>query len=544
MRMLRGVFSLTPIFLLCLASLLAGQDRLSRDEALEDVRYLITALEETHPDPYSAFGGRVGFKVRAQALLESVPEGGMTPAELYDLLRPLFGDLRDGHTYISSPPALGPVPESRYLPVRFGLATDAVYIKSALPPYDDLIGYRLRGVQGETLERAAALAGTVRPAENEFGARRWLLSYLRSDRLARRVFPDVGDGLEVELEGPGGARVERRLRFSLDRAAYFDASWGVERWEVIGEDEGPFFWHYISDSNIAYLRLSSIEGREAFEELRAVGRQDLGEQVARYYQRHVAGSMPEAMDEALNGVPCFSRAVGEMLTSMRERGSEHLILDLRGNGGGWSSLVTPFLLLTYGDRYFDYDYPVTFATRISPAYLALSGQTLAELNAELGSEYEIGDYHVQEETSLAAAMSREEYAKELEAFGCGFAETFRGLDGRALYTPTVLALVDAATFSAAYHFMYRLWHLGAKIVGVPSSQAGNAFVDVTPYRLPNSGLSGSIARTAQILFPDDEERGRTLLPDFPMMLSDFEAYDFDEHAEVRYAIDLIAAGLR
>jgi hypothetical protein len=539
-----GTLASTLVFLTCSASLLAAQDRLSRDEALEDLRYLITALEETHPDPYSAFGGRVGFKVRAQELLESVPEGGMTPVELYDVLRPLFGDLRDGHSYISSPPARGPVAESRYLPVRFGLATDAVYIKSALPPYDDLIGYRLLGVQGKTLERAAALAGTVRPAENEFGARRWLLSYLRSDRLARRVFPDVGDGLEVELEGPGGARVERRLPFSADRAAYLDASWGVERWDAIEEGSGPFFWQYIGDSDIAYLRVSNIVGREAFEELRAVGRQDLGEQVARYYERYVAGSMPETMEEALDGVPCFSRAVGEMLTSMRERGSEHLIVDLRGNGGGWSSLLPPFLLLAYGDRYFDYDYPVTFATRISPAYLALNGQSLTGLNAELGSQYEIGDYHVVEETSLAATSGRDEYAEQLEVFGCGFADTFRGLNGRALYTPTVLVLVDAATFSAAYHFMYRLWHLGAKIVGVPSSQAGNAFVDVTPYHLPNSGLSGSIARTAQIFFPGDEERGRALLPEFPMMLSDFDAYEFDEHAEVRYAIDLIAAEFR
>ncbi|UCC73744.1 MAG: hypothetical protein JSV86_04055 [Gemmatimonadota bacterium] len=543
MRMPRSIFALTLMLLTCCVSRLAAQDRLSRAEALEDLRYLITALEETHPDPYSAFGGRVSFKLRAQALLEAVPEGGLTPAELYSLLRPLFGDLRDGHTYISSPPGR-PSAEPRYLPARFAIATDAVYIERALPPYEGLIGYRLLGLQGETLERAAALAATVFPAENDFGAKRWLLSFLVSDRRARRVFPDVGDGLAVELEGPSGARVERRLPFSLDRAAYLGAPWVVRRWEAIEENSGPFFWQFIGDSNIAYLRVSSIVGREAFEELRAVGRQDLREQVERYYERYVHASMPEAMDEALSGVPCLSRTVGEMLTSMRERGSEHLILDLRGNGGGWSSLLTPFLLLAYGDRYFGYDFPVTFATRISPAYLALGGQTLAEFNAQLGSDYEIGDYHVTEETSLDATSSRDEYANELEVLGCGLAETFRELNGRALYTPTVLVLLDPATFSAAYHFVYRLWHLGAKIVGVPSSQAGNAFVDVTPFRLPNSGLSGSIARTAQIFFPDDEERGRVLMPDFPMMWSDFQAYEFDEHAEVRYAIDLIGAGVR
>jgi len=414
---------------------------------------------------------------------------------------------------------------------------DGIFVESALPPYDAFIGYRLLGVQGVSSERAAELSAAVFPAENRFGASRWLLRFLSTDRGARRVFPELQDSLVVGLAGPDNEQVEARVPFLSSVSANSDSGWVVKRWGLIEDGSGPFHWQILDDVNVGYLRVSSIQGREAFEELRAVGRRDLSEQLARYYERFESKAMPAVLDAALQGVPCFTETVSGLLTAMRERRGEYLILDLRGNGGGWSSLITPFLVLTYGDRYLDYDYPVRFATRISRHYLELMDRTLAELNAEVGSDYELGDYRIAEETSISSRMSRDEYAAELEPFACGLADLVRSLEGTPVYDPEVLVLVDPSTFSAAYHFAYRVWHLGAKIVGVPSAQAGNAFVDVTPFELPHSKLSGSIARTEQVLFPGDE--GRVLEPDFPMTWRDFAEYEFDEHAEVRFALDLI-----
>jgi hypothetical protein len=427
--------------------------------------------------------------------------------------------------------------------VRFELATDVLFVKSATPEYADLIGYGLKSVRGESLDVAAARAAMVRPSENVYAVRRWLLRYLRSNRGAQRLYDDVAGELSVQFVGLDGGQIERTLPYELEREAYFGGEWRAVRWDAIDPAVGPFTWQLIGDSDVAYLRLSSIVGREAFEELRAVGRQDLRDQLSDYYERYETTPMPESVDEAIEGVPCFTTAVHDVLTAMQERNSEYLLVDLRGNGGGWSALTVPLLLLTYGDRYFDYDYPVTFVTRISPAYLSLNDLTLRELNDRLEADYRLGDYRFMEEGSLASGATSDEYAAELEVFGCRLSEYFREMDGHTIRSPTVLVLVDAATFSAAYHFMYRLWHLGARIVGVPSSQAGNAFVDVTPYQLPHSGLTGSIARTAQIFFPEDEEKGRVLFPDFPMTWQHFVDYGFDEHATVRYAVDLIVNGL-
>ncbi len=533
---------LCPIVVLVCVGRLEAQETLTYTQAVEDIRYAIGLLEETHPDPYSAFGGRVEFGRAAQALLEEVPEDGMNRAELYVLLRSMFGQLRDGHTYISSPPASGSQVPLRYLPVRFGIATDAVFVQSAVRGYEELIGYRLTAVGGMRIEEAAARAAMVRPSENEFAAQRWLLVYMRSNRGARRVFPDIEDELAVQLVAPDGRMTDRRLPYQVERSGYYDGPWVRERWDAVEATPGPFYWQFVGETNVAYLQVRSIVGREAYEELKAVGRQDLREQVESYYSRYLDDTAPDEIDAALERVPCFTQTIYELLTTMKERGSEHLIVDLRGNGGGWSSLIAPFLHFVYGDRYFEYDYPSEFVTRISPSYLALNGTTLAEFNVKRSAQFQLGDYLFLKERSLASQMDRAAYAGELEAYGCGLADVFRSLSGRALHSPQVVVLVDPATFSAAYQFMYRMWHLGAKLVGVPSSQAGHAFTDVTPYQLPHSGLEGSVARSAQIFFPEDESQGRALLPDFPMAWQHFAGYGFDEQSEVRYAVDLIAAG--
>jgi hypothetical protein len=395
---------------------------MSRTQALEDIRYVISSLEETHPDPYTAFGGKLEFKRRFQELLDLVPEEGLAATDIYELLRPLFGELGDGHTYISSPPTAGHGREPRYLPVRFGIATDAVFIESTAGAYGGLVGSRLIDIEGLSIERAAALATTVFPAENRFGAKRWLIRYMASDRGVRRLFPDVLDSLSVKLETRDGELLETHLPYSLDRDTYRDGAWTASRWDAIADRSGPFFWQFIGRSNVAYMRVGAIVGREAFEVLRSAGRKDLEEQLAGFYRRYLDEPLPESIDEAIAAVPCFTRTVHDLLTAMSERQSEYLILDLRGNGGGWSSLLSPFLLLTYGDRYFSYDYPVTFVTRISPSYLALNGQTLEEFNAEVGSDYAIGDYRFMEERSIANVMSRDEYAVERTIFADARAE--------------------------------------------------------------------------------------------------------------------------
>ncbi|MCD8193434.1 MAG: S41 family peptidase, partial [Tannerellaceae bacterium] len=112
------------------------------------------------------------------------------------------------------------------------------------------------------------------------------------------------------------------------------------------------------------------------------------------------------------------------------------------------------------------------------------------------------------------------------------------LQGEPLYQPTVFVLCSPVTFSAAYHFMYYLSEIGkATIVGVPSSQAGNTFMEVTPFKLPHTGVEGSISNAVQILYPTNKEKGKILMPEYAMQWKDYLQYDFDEHAELLFILD-------
>jgi hypothetical protein len=85
-----------------------------------------------------------------------------------------------------------------------------------------------------------------------------------------------------------------------------------------------------------------------------------------------------------------------------------------------------------------------------------------------------------------------------------------------------------------------LKEMGAELVGVPSAQAPNAFMEVTPFTLAHSKLRGSIASSAQIFLPDAPSA--TVFPvDFPLTWEIAKKYDFDDDASVRYALDLSRA---
>jgi hypothetical protein len=515
----------------------SAQERLSREQAVEDVRYFLRTLEQTHPDPYSAFGGKVAFKLRAQDLLAAVPAEGLTADALYSLMVPFLATLGDGHTSLRSPVRDDGRP-ARQLPVVFAVATDATFVAGATAEYEELVGDRLVAVEGLPLAEVERLASGLLPTENASGAARAATVAVTSARYVRRLLQRDVDTLRVLLREPHGTEIEQRIPFVSADAGR--PTRPRRPWPALGADSGAIWWRYFDPDRVGYLRLSSIEAQEPFAGAR--GRQDLPQYVAAYYRRYMHREAPANIDRAIAGVPCFTESVAELLTMMRDKKGAYLVIDLRQDGGGWSSLGLPLYLLRYGNRYLDYAFPETWVDVASPQLLHQNGWTVSDLRTAWGDDVEVGDYRRSVAGTPRAGRTDDEYAKELEKFGCGLADWYRRLGGRPLDEPAVIVLVDTGTFSAAFAMAYDLWRLGALILGVAPAQAGNAFTNVVPLELPHSHLRGSIARSVQIYFPGDTVRGRTLRPDFPMTWDTYAHYGFDAESEVRYALDLIASG--
>lgn len=113
--------------------------------------------------------------------------------------------------------------------------------------------------------------------------------------------------------------------------------------------------------------------------------------------------------------------------------------------------------------------------------------------------------------------------------------------GGPVWTPRVVVLTSAWTYSAGFDVVKLLLHNGATVIGVPSAQAGNCFIDVLRFRLEHSGLAGWVSFKWSQAFPGDAERGRVLRPSRELTYADLAARDFDPHASVALALDYLHA---
>jgi len=510
---------------------------LPREAVIEDIRFFLSTLESVHPDPYTAFGGKVAFKRRARQILEEVPDGGLDTSGVYRLLMSFIADLGDGHTQLRTPGAARESARKGDLPLRFDVAADGIFVGSARVAQRDLIGRRLVAVNGIPVEDMSRKVRQLVPVENEFGAYRALARRLTNPGGLMELFGDELDPLPLTLLDAGGTKEEVRIRMADDESEEEAGGWITPTWEGLSTGREPIWWQILGENRAGYLGMRSIEGREAF--LQARGRSDLRDHVDRYYRQFEHSEAPADLDAAVNGVPCFTDTVSELLTAMKKRGVGDLIVDLTENGGGWSSLMTPLYVLVYGRDYLDHPFPSLWIDVASPQLLEMNGWSAKDLASAWGADFAVGDYRFKVEGPPAAGKAVAEYAAGLEPMGCGLAALVAGLGGQPLYRPRVTVLVDSGTFSAAFQAACKLRHLGARIVGVPPAQAGNAFTNVLPVRLPRSGLTGSIARSVQSFFPPDSADAEALVPDKAMTWEDYRRHGFDAHAELLEALDLI-----
>jgi hypothetical protein len=78
--------------------------------------------------------------------------------------------------------------------------------------------------------------------------------------------------------------------------------------------------------------------------------------------------------------------------------------------------------------------------------------------------------------------------------------------------------------------------MGAKIVGVPSGQAPNTYMECTPFSLPNSGQQCSVSNSIQRCYPDGDKRAQVFTPDIELSYDDYRKFDFNRDAELLYLL--------
>ncbi len=224
---------------------------------------------------------------------------------------------------------------------------------------------------------------------------------------------------------------------------------------------------------------------------------------------------------------------------MKENRAENLIIDLRDNGGGFTPITLPTLYQLYGDKYLETDLETRFYRMISPLYMKKMGTTLESFNKSRGTSYSFGDYDFREESDKPD-ISIKEKRDNFIAGSSGLSPRINDFDGKPTYQPgNVMVITNDLTYSAAFHYAFYLWRLGATIVGVPSSQAPNTYMEVTEFNLPTTKIKGSVSNSIQLFLPPNDKRAKTFYPDHIMNWDDYKKYNFNRHAEIMYTLDLL-----
>lgn len=536
------------VFVFLLVCFSQGQDlnaHLSQAQAIHDVNTLVSLLESTHPDPYINIGGKVAFKHAAQQLLKSIPTSGLTVRELDDRLAPFLHRLQDGHTYMLSYADEGQDSDPG-LPIRFGVAEDGLFVSAFnVHALDGTQGWRVVGVNGVSLDELRDKwvqrngGGENRYADLSSIAK--ALCYLKS---VNDLLPEVSaaESIAFLLEAPDGHRETRSVPWAA--RARWDTGKGLAptvRWDKVDRSSEIFFYQIFDHPSAAYLCVSTIMGREAYE-MAYRANAATGKRMLEDNYKHRKVVIPQDWNRALAGIPSLFDTVVRMLNEMKRRSVLDLVIDLRDNGGGWAPSVFPSLQAIYGDSLYAKPMPGDWVHVESALYLEKYGET-PESQKQKDSSFEIGRYVFDtREATQPAEQVRTAAVKEYLDANYSFAHELDALGRTAVYTPRhVLVLVNPGTFSAAFQMMMYLRAMGAKVVGVPSKQSPNAFMETTEFTLPESKLRGSISNSVQIFLPDNPG-ARVLQPDYPVTIGIYRQYGLDVETPLRYALDLLHDG--
>lgn len=515
---------------------LSAQNLLNRDSLATDFSYLVKILKETHPDPYSGFGGRVSFHQSAFQLEKELMQKDLTLQQFTDKVQEFLSNIQDGHTQIFPQRSKGQ--PLRYLPIQTRVIPDDIILVKLPSEYSDLIGSRLISIHGVMVDSLLNKVAAINPCENIYGRYAALNSGINQYNYLSLLFPALEEEIVLKVKTPQNEVRELKLPFISKDEWDQCACTKAPSWNRIESSEYMHYTFLDDDNENMYFKMESIMARENYQYTLENNWPNAYRGLKNFYQWRLKKEIPQDSIQALKEAPSFSEAFLSMLKEMKRRQSKRLIIDLRNNSGGWTPVILPGLYMLYGDSYLNTDMSTEFHRRLSPLYLKKMNLSLSQFREKYGKELELGDYLFQEkskknETDITTL--REQFIANCMS---ATKDELRKQQGNAVYTPDeIYVLTNENTFSAAFHFAYYLRKMGAVVVGVPSAQAPNTFMEGTPFALPYTQVEGTISNSMQVFLPVKDHRAKIFWPDLMPNYDDYKKHGFDTHTEILYLQD-------
>ena len=535
----------SSVLAMCLLAFLAPTavvQGYTQDQLIEDVRQLAAIIETSHPDPFLRCGGRIEFYRVVNAILNAIPEEGMSKEGFMRLLRPLVAAIGDGHTQIWSTYRTSDFYPGG-IPLRFCVVETSLYVTHVKRKDERLHGARLISVEGCTLSELMAAQRTLVGLENDYEVllrlseqSLWYEPYLAE------LLPDWEDHSHITVELRLATDEIERITFELPvrSSLLLGQSSSVE---IPTVNRAGFGWDVMDatefEQPICYLR---IDHQGAFREFRE--------------ENSAVGADPMTPAQ-LAAIPSATEEFRDMVVAMAEARTDTLIVDLRYNSGGTDTMADILIHFLYGlDGLIAYRTDALLhgggsVMRYSALHFEnCPNQSIEEVSARAGSvPMHVGDYDFSEDTkgreeevrAFIDCIDPVAYLQDGYRNAATFYEEFVSGTYAGYYLPEhIVVLVTPKTFSAGSTTMRALDINGATLIGTPSGQSMNSFGNGTLWKLENTGVHGCMSRSYHEPYADDPARGHVWPVDVQMTYDLLASYAFDPNAELLLALDWLS----
>ncbi|TAG46840.1 MAG: hypothetical protein EAZ30_11635 [Betaproteobacteria bacterium] len=210
----------------------------------------------------------------------------------------LIASLGDGHTSISG------WKYARFLPVAFEPFSDGIFVTAAASSSSALIGHELISIAGVPAAQLLQRTAKLWPTENDSGVQLWGSVFLSIDIALRYAGVAVGTGgVEIELRDPNSATTAFKKITLSPTLESLPTATGTAPLPRFRQDPSLNYWiEYLAGTDVIYFR----------------------------YRRCVDGNAVRSLLENFE-------------QSTRGRVPRAIVLDVRGNEGGDSSVLSGFI---------------------------------------------------------------------------------------------------------------------------------------------------------------------------------------------------------
>ena len=536
--------NLLIIILFIVLPVSGNSKKIGHNLLIEDIRQLAGIFEASHPDPYVRGGGKIAFHRRLADLMLSIPEAGMTKKAFQTRLLPFVAAIGDGHTRIHVKYHKNEIRPGG-IPLYFSIVEKSLVVSQVVQEDNkNLIGSLLLAVENISFRVLCKRVTQLRGTDNEYSALTLLAgkNYLWYKSQLSNLIPEwQTDELSVQLRLPSGET--KKITFTLPIQLNQPLIKAKSRIQLPSTKICEFAYRFLDgNTKIAILKVDGMFGfRENFE-LVGLDSQYRLDGARYYYQRYNKKAPPDEKSELIKGIPSATETFKSLVIEMKNNKTETLIIDLRQNGGGNSTLANFLCYFLYGkDRLINY-----FSQKSGYEIIKYSDLYFEEVKESKKGKQKNGirlnnnDYwfeELYEPKRFEISNIKNVYEKFYKKIPSFYKEYKSGKFSHYYEPKKIMVLCSPYTYSSGYTMMKMLNVMGATLIGIPSSQNENAPGWILNYKLKNSGLTGWVACKFYTSFSQRIKNG-VYQPDHQLTYNQFKKYKFDPNWEILFSLDL------